>query len=254
MSINTAEKQIKQYIDIHSHIVYGVDDGAKDMETSMKMLRSAAADGIAAIILTPHNKPGHHDTVMQAAERVEKLRKRLAQENIDIKLYIGNELYYRSELVWEIEDGRAYTLAGSRYVLVEFNPLDDYDYIRNSINAVLMGGYYPILAHIERYQNVCAKKNGVADILEMGCYIQVNAGSVMGKFGFGTKQFTRKLLKHRQVHFIATDAHDTTKRAPYLADCADFVSRKYGADYSRQLFYDNPKRILQDKEIAAFYY
>ena len=83
----------------------------------------------------------------------------------------------------------------------------------------------------------------------MGCYIQVNAGSIMGKFGFGTKQFTRKLLKQRQVHFVATDAHDTGKRAPYLSDCAEYVSRKYDRDYSRELFHDNPECILQDKEI-----
>ncbi|MCM1386250.1 MAG: hypothetical protein NC231_02895 [Bacillus sp. (in: Bacteria)] len=253
MSTYAAKRQIKNYIDIHSHILYGIDDGAKDMETSKKMLGLAAADGITAIILTPHNKPGHHDTSQQAAERVEKLRAWLTKENIDIKLYIGNELYYRSELVWEIEDARAYTLAGSRYVLVEFSPLDDYDYIRNGLNAILMGGYYPVLAHAERYQNLCAKKGGIADLVEMGCYIQVNAGSIMGKFGFGAKQFTKKLLKHRQVHFVATDAHDTGNRAPYLADCADYVGRRYGEDYSRQLFYDNPERVLQDKEIAAFY-
>ena len=127
--------------------------------------------------------------------------------------------------------------------------MDAYDYIRNAVNTVLMNGYYPVLAHAERYRNVCAKKYAVTELIEMGCYIQVNAGSIMGKFGFGTKQFSRKLLKQRQVHFVATDAHDTGKRAPYLSDCAKYVSRKYGRDYSRKLFYDNPECILQDEEI-----
>ena len=171
------------------------------------------------------------------------------KENIDIILYTGNELYYRSGLTDEIEDGQAYTLADSRYVLIEFNPLDDYDYIRNAVNTVLMDGYYPVLAHAERYRNVCTKKYAVTELIEMGCYIQVNAGSIMGKFGFGTKQFSRKLLKQRQVHFVATDAHDIGKRAPYLSDCAKYISRKYGRDYSRKLFYDNPECILQDEEI-----
>ena len=244
---------MKSYIDIHSHILPGVDDGAKDIETSMQMLRLAAKDGITEMILTPHNKPGHHSKGAVWTAKTEELRERLAQENIDIKLYAGNELYYRSGLSDEIADGQAYTLAGSRYVLIEFNPLDDYDYIRNGINGVLMDGYYPVLAHAERYQNVCTKKYAVTELIEMGCFIQVNAGSIMGKFGFGTKRFTRKLLKQRQVHFVATDAHDTEKRVPRLSDCAEYVSKKYGRDYVRELFYDNPECILQDTEIAVSY-
>lgn len=243
---------MKNYIDIHSHILSGVDDGAKDTTTSMQMLRMAAKDGIAEIILTPHNKPGHHSKASVWTVKTEELRERLAQENIDIKLYLGNELYYRSGLADEIADGSAYTLAGSHYVLIEFNPLDDYDYIRNAIHTVLMDGYYPILAHAERYQNVCTKKDAVTELVEMGCYIQVNAGSIMGKFGFGTKQFTRKLLKQCQIHFVATDSHDTGGRAPYLSDCAEYISRKYGEGYSRKLFHDNPECILQDEGIAVF--
>ncbi len=249
MSIYSAGRYMKSYIDIHSHILPGVDDGAKDIETSIQMLRIAAKDGITAMILTPHNKPGHHSKASVWTVKTEEVREWLAQESIDIKLYTGNELYYRSGLTDEIEDGQAYTLAGSRYVLIEFNPLDDYDYIRNAVNTVLMDGYYPVLAHAERYRNVCTKKYAVTELVEMGCFIQVNAGSIMGKFGFGTKQFAGKLLKQRQVHFVATDAHDTGKRAPYLSDCAEYVSRKYGRDYSRKLFHDNPECILQDEEI-----
>lgn len=242
---------MKNYIDIHSHILFGVDDGAGDIETSMQMLRTAAKDGVTDIILTPHNKPGRHSvSPARMAEKADALRMRLSQENIGIRLYIGNELYYRSELIREIEDGQAYTLAGSRYALIEFNPLDDYDYIRNGINTILMGGYYPILAHVERYQNVCSKKGAVADLAEMGCYIQVNAGSIMGNFGLGTKRLTRKLLQQHLVHFVATDAHDTGKRAPYLADCADYIGRKYSESYAQALLYDNPGRILSDKAIT----
>lgn len=253
MNTYSAGRYMKPYIDIHSHILPGVDDGAKDSKTSMQMLRMAAKDGITKMILTPHNKPGRHSKGSVWMAKTEELRERLAQENIDIKLYTGNELYYRSGLTGEIEDGQAYTLAGSRYVLIEFNPLDDYDYIRNGINTVLMDGYYPVLAHTERYRNVCTRKYAVTELTEMGCFIQVNAGSIMGKFGFGTKQFTGKLLKRRQVHFIATDAHDAGKRAPYLSDCAEYVGRKYGEDYSRKLFHDNPECILQDEETAASY-
>ena len=176
----------------------------------------------------------------------------MLKENITIELYIGSELYYRSGLLEEIENDTAVTMADSRYVLVEFNPLEDYDYIRNGIYSLLMGGYYPILAHTERYQNVCFKKYGIDDLIEMGCYIQVNAASIMGKTGSKTKRFVKNMLKQRQVHFVATDAHDLGKRAPYLSGCADYISKKYGGDYGQQLFCTNPLYVIEDQEIALY--
>lgn len=241
---------MKNIIDIHSHILPGLDDGSDSFEMSMRMLRLAADDGISGIILTPHNKPGHRQRhFSEIMSRVEGLRKMMSEGSINIDLYMGGELYYRNGLLEELENNKVGTLAGSRYVLVEFNPLENYDYIRNGIYSLLMGGYYPVLAHAERYQNVCVKKYGIDDLIEMGCCIQVNAGSVMGNAGAKTKRLVRNILKQRQVHFIATDAHDLGKRAPCLSDCVRFISKKYGEDYSRKLFCENPLCVIGDKEI-----
>lgn len=245
---------MKKFIDIHSHILPGADDGADSYETSMRMLKCAAADGILKIILTPHNKPGHrHMHLSKMAAEAEELRNMMRKEGINIELHMGNELYYRNGLLDELGNGTAKTLAVSNYVLVEFNPLEDYDYIRNGLYSLLMGGYYPILAHVERYKNVCAKKYGIDDLVEMGCYIQVNAGSVMGKFGQKTKRIVKNMLKRQLVHFIATDAHDLDKRAPSLSKCADYVRKKYGEDYSGKLFYENPLSVIEDREIDLYY-
>ena len=244
---------MKNFIDIHSHILPGVDDGSDSFETSMRMLRCAVDDGISGIILTPHNKPGHRQRhFSEMMSRVEGLRKMMSEGSINIDLYMGSELYYRNGLLEELENDMAGTMAGSRYVLVEFNPLEDYDYIRNGIYALLTGGYYPILAHAERYRNVCAGKSGIDDLIEMGCYIQVNAGSVMGKAGQKAKHFVRTMLKRRQVHFVATDAHDMEKRAPRLSDCAYFIQKKYGGNYSQQLFNENPLHVIRDEEITMY--
>lgn len=244
---------MKNFIDIHSHILPGLDDGSDSFEMSMQMLRCAADDGISGIILTPHNKPGHrHRLFSEIMSRVEGLRKMLSEAGISIDLYMGSELYYRNGLLGEFENDIAGTLAGSRYVLVEFNPPEDYEYIRNGIYALLTGGYYPILAHAERYRNVCAEKSRIDDLIEMGCYIQVNAGSVMGKAGPKSKRFVRNMLKQRQVHFVATDAHDMGKRAPHLSDCAYFIRKKYGGDYSQQLFCENPLHVIRDEEIGLY--
>lgn len=240
---------MKDLIDIHSHMLPGVDDGADSFEMSMRMLQCAAGDGITGVILTPHNKPGRRQMPFsKLACRAEKLRAMLRKENINMELYLGSELYYRSGLLEEIESGQAGTMAGSRYVLVEFDPLAEYDYIRNGIYSLTTGGYYPILAHVERYQNICTAKDGIDDLVEMGCYIQVNAGSILGKSGPRAKRFVKNILKQHQVHFVATDAHDLKKRAPYLSDCADHIRRRFGEDYCRELFCENPMHVIRNQE------
>lgn len=241
---------MKNLIDIHAHILPGVDDGSDSLETSMRMLRCAAQDGISAIILTPHNKPERrHMQRGTLTAGIKRLREKMSEEAVSLELYLGSELYYRSGILEELQNDTAGTMAGSRYVLVEFNPMEDYDYIRNGIYSLQTGGYYPILAHAERYRNVCSAKYGIEDLIEMGCYIQANAGSIMGRSGSQAKRFTRKLLKQRQVHFVATDAHDLEKRPPCLSECAAYVRKKYGEDYSRELFCENPLYVIRDQEI-----
>lgn len=243
---------METYIDIHCHILPGVDDGSDSMETSLKMLCMADEDGISQIILTPHNKPWHRNTDHTGMrERVDQLQERLYREGLGIKLYTGSELYYRSGLIEELDQGTAETLADSRYILVEFDPMADYDYIRNGVYTLLMGGYYPIAAHVERYKNVCCKINRITELIEMGCLIQVNAGSIMGQYGGGAKRLTRKMLKQNMIHFVATDAHDTERRSPGLSGCAEYIGRKYGEDSGRRLFYDHPMCVLHDEYIRS---
>ena len=239
-----------KYIDIHSHILPGIDDGSKDFDTSLQMLKTASANGITSVILTPHNKPGRHNAgSLKIDSLLNELEGRMADEGIDVELYKGNELYYRSALAEELMEGKALTMAGSDYVLAEFGPMDDYDYIRSGIYSLMTGGYRPILAHVERYSKISGRADRVEDLIEMGCYIQVNAGSIMGTFGLGTRIFTRRLLKEHLVHFVATDAHDTEKRGPHIRDCASFMEKKYGKDYTGELLYRNPMHVIRNEYI-----
>lgn len=237
-------------IDIHSHILPGIDDGAENIEMSLSMLKIAAEDGIRQIILTPHNKPGRHNA---GKERMDALTLQLEQlckeQRIPIQLHIGNELYYRSELPEKIKNGKALPLAGSSYLLVEFNPMDDYDYIRNGLYQLMAEGYRVILAHGERYGCLTNKLEHFEELIGMGSYIQLNAGSIMGDYGYGTKKFTRQLLKKEMVHFIATDAHNNKKRAPYIKECAAYLEKKYGRDYAALLLHDNPAQVLANQLI-----
>lgn len=236
---------METYIDIHSHILPGIDDGPDSMEMSLNMLRMAEKDGISQMILTPHYKPWHRNTdYIGIKDKVSRLQERMCQEEIQVRLYTGGELYYHSGLTEELDQGIVPTLADSQYVLVEFDPLADYDYIRNGIYALLSGGYCPIAAHVERYGNVCCKMNRIAELIERGCFIQVNAGSVMGQYGIGVKRLTKKMLKQNLVHFVATDAHDADQRSPRLFGCARYIERKYGKNRMRRLLYDHPLCVL----------
>ncbi len=241
---------METYIDIHCHILPGIDDGSDSMETSLKMLHMAEEDGISQIILTPHNKPWHSNIDHAGLKtKVDQLQGRMSQEGLRIRLYTGGELFYRSGLTEELERGMAETLADSRYVLIEFDPLADYEYIRNGVYALLMGGYYPIAAHVERYRNVCCKTSRIFELVEMGCLMQVNAGSIMGQYGIGVKRLTKIMLKQDMVHFVATDAHDSDRRPPCLSRCAKYIEGKYGESSRRRLFYDHPMCVLHDEYI-----
>ena len=237
-------------IDIHCHIMPGVDDGSPDIATSLEMLRIADKNGITHLILTPHHKPMHHNV---SPEHNVAYRKRLqeaaAEAGIKAKLFSGNEIYYSDETMEELESGKICSLAGSDYVLVEFHPTNPYKAIQNAAGRIQAAGFIPIIAHVERYSDIVSHPDRVSDLIQMGCFIQVNASSVMGKYGFGIGHFTKKLLKERMVHFIASDAHDTGSRAPQLLDCRNYVERKFGQDYGKKLFFTNPANVIRNELI-----
>ncbi|MCM1345442.1 MAG: hypothetical protein NC246_16610 [Muribaculaceae bacterium] len=238
------------YIDIHSHILPGIDDGAPNFDASMKMLRTAWADGIKKIIATPHYKPGHHNADPEKIHSLmDQLRREAEKEGIEAELYSGNEFYYHDGMFRKLEEGRAETLAESSYVLIEFGPMEGFGYIRGGLYEALAHGWRPVLAHVERYSAILGEPEKVEELIRLGSCIQVNAGSILGRTGMGAKQFVRRLLKEGLVHFVATDAHDTERRKPELSGCAKYISRKYGEACARRLFHENPMRILRNEYI-----
>lgn len=239
-----------KYVDVHSHIMPGVDDGAEDLDMSVAMLKRAAKEGIGTIILTPHQKPEHKCVTRIGIEkRISLLQEELEKQDIPIRLYPGAELFYCRDMRKLLEEGRVCTLAGSRYVLVEFMPEESWDYIRDGIYD-LAGNYRPILAHVERYSQVIEKKERVRELIEMGAYIQMNAGSITGDWGYAVRRNCMRLLKQQMVHFIGTDAHRAEgKRAPRMKSCGVFLEKQFGRTYSKKLLCKNAEKILADKEL-----
>jgi protein-tyrosine phosphatase len=228
------------YIDIHSHILPAMDDGSKSLEQTLAMLNIACSEGITSMIATPHNMPGKGcPTALSVHENYEKLRQAVERAGIPISIFPGTEYFYREEVLEIFQNEEAVTLGASNCVLVEFDPMAERRYIRNSLRDVLGTTYTPVIAHVERYIKVMEDISVLRELKKMGVLVQVNASSVTGDNGLKTKSAVKKLLKEELVDFIGTDAHSDGHRAPYMEKCADMLYKKYGSSYADALLGDN---------------
>lgn len=237
------------YIDIHNHILYGVDDGARSPQTTAKMLQIAYEDGIRAIICTPHYLAGKYETTQQERElRIKHLRGVSEKFYPGLQLYAGCEYFPSSaNIVDEVEQGHCGTLAGSKYLLTEFSPETPGYWIEQRLLEMISGGFWPIVAHAERYS---AFENADFSVhIASFCYIQVNANSVLGVAGTKEKKIAKRMLNDHIVSFVASDAHGTHQRKPVLSECAKYIESHYGTAYMEELFYKNPKSIIDNIRI-----
>lgn len=238
------------FIDIHTHLLPGVDDGAQDLQEAMALLRMAWEDGTRGILLTPHYRDRfRQNTPEQLANAYEQLREAVAAELPEMQLFLGNEAHYEAELPELFDAGRVLPLNQSRYVLLEFRTGAFRSRIVSGISELVRYGYTPIIAHAERYEAFRKDKSTVDAALDMGALIQLNASSIMGKHGFAIKHFCHRLLKQGKVHFIASDAHDAQYRSPLLQQCWKRVSKKYTHDYAAALFWENAQAFLGEQDV-----
>lgn len=233
------------YIDIHSHILPGMDDGSRSAVQSLSMLRIACEQGIDLMIATPHNMPGKGCPAVESVrESAARLAEQAAQEGLPVEIICGTEYYYREEVLELLEAGQGITLGDSDCVLVEFEPMVDRIYFRNALRDILGTGYRPVVAHVERYGKVLEDISLLHDLKKMGILLQVNSLSVTGENGRPTRRTVRKLLKDALVDFVATDAHSDGRRAPYLAKCAEVLYKKCGREYADALLSGNAERLI----------
>ncbi len=238
-------------IDIHSHIIFGVDDGAKDIEETKKILIDSYNQGVETIILTPHRRKNMFETpnsvINKHFEKVKAIAKEVAE---DLNVYLGSEIYYTYDVLEKLESGEYVTLAGSNYVLIEFRYSISYNELYTAISNILLLGFTPVIAHIERYKCLYNGKDRVKELVDSGCFVQVNAESVLKSKLFGDnlrtyKKRVKKLLRENLVHFIASDVHNTSSRKCYMSLAYETISRNYGEDRARKLFVENQLKILE---------
>lgn len=232
----------RTYIDIHTHILPGVDDGSPDCKTSIKMLEDAWANGTGAVILTPHYKQRYRcGSSAEIRKRFDEF-KDYAAGKVPVALYLGTEAMYEMDLPQKLSDGEVLTMADTMLVLIEFLPGVNFEYLCNGVFEMTQYGFTPIIAHIERYS--CLTPKRVAELRNMGAKIQVNARSVLGKSGFKLKRFCQSVLRSDLVDFIASDAHDPSARSTQLKPCAKHIEARYGKPVSDLLMTDLAKESL----------
>ena len=233
------------YIDMHSHILPGMDDGSRSMGQTLRMLETAVSEGITTMMATPHNMPGKGCPPGSVVRRkVDELRRTVEQEGIPLEIVAGTEYYYREEVLDILDSEDAVTLGSSDCVLVEFEPLAERNYIRNALRNILGLGYRPVIAHVERYAKLMEDTAVLGDMRKNGILVQVNAMSVTGDNGRQAKKDVRNLLKKGLVDFVATDAHSDGRRAPYMEKCAEVLYRKCGTEYADRLLFGNAEAFL----------
>ncbi len=240
-------------IDIHCHILPNVDDGSKSREESLEMAQIAYEEGIRQIINTSHyHTEMDYVTGKRLLEIAAEFNSELERMGIGLRVTVGNELYFNEGLMKSLDDGGFYTLAGSRYVLVEFRP----DSIPVDIEEVAyefrIRGYIPVIAHVERYKQVLKDMRIAEKMIDAGCLLQMNARSLTYRNGGIVAKFCKEAMKRRMIHFVASDAHDSKVRVPAMSDAYEESKKLAGEYVAREIFISNPQKIINNEDITPF--
>lgn len=238
-------------IDIHSHILNGVDDGSESLSCSIEILSKAEEAGFTDIILTPHFIENYYENTKSSTRpKITKMKKELYNENIIVQLHGGNEIYLSENTPDLIKNGKISTLANSKYVLFEVPFSNKMLNLAPIVAEIKSNGYIPVIAHPERYAYIQENPNEITEILNMGVFLQCNYGSVVGQYGRAAKRTVEILLENHLVHFMGSDTH---KHGFVYENISSIISRM--EELTKDKFYvneittNNPKNIINDIEM-----
>ena len=238
-------------IDIHTHILPGIDDGSKSFEQSLMMAKEAQEAGFTDIITTSHYMTNIYEANTNVRiDLIEKYRELLASNNINIKIYNGAEIYFSDDFPELINNGVIPTLADSNYVLFELPLQSKITYVDSTIFKLKHMGYIPIIAHPERYVVVQNDIKLAFDWVESGALLQLNYGSALGFYGRNAKKTFYKLLKNDLITFLGSDNHRTEQIYANIPKIIKILNRKIGMDKVKELTEINPKKIIEHQSIV----
>jgi len=239
-------------VDIHHHLLFGLDDGSDSLETSVAMAKLAVADGITHVVCTPHanNTYTFDPTINQ--QKTAALRDRLSAENISLTLGSGCDFHLSFDNVAEAKrDPKRFSINGLGYLLIE---IPDYGLppgLNETFYELNLAGLTPILTHPERNPTLQQEPQRMAEWMRAGILVQVTADSLTGHKGKRAEKMAHELLEKRWVHFLATDAHNTKSRPPRMRDAHNLVAEKYGVSYAHALCLTNPLAVFLGKQFQV---
>ena len=238
-------------IDFHNHVLPSIDDGSQSLEMTLEMLECAYSQGITDVVNTVHYKhPKVEKTITYdfIKSETQKLTDILKKNNILINIHVGSEILYYSEIM-ELKDDLLATFGNGKYMLIEFLPHLIPNGHKNTLFDLKINGITPIIAHPERYKFVQNNLELVYDWLNMGCIIQIDAGSLTGKFGRKAKTVSKRIIEKNLCQIIGSDAHDNKKRNFALKKAFQIAQSILG-DKAKTLVYDNPRAVIEGDKIV----
>lgn len=236
-------------IDIHCHILPGIDDGAKHIGDSIDMARAAVSEGIDTIIATPHHKNSKYDNYKSdIIKRVDELNLQLEKEKVQLKVLPGQETRIYGEMLEDLEKDEILPLNGTQYVFVELPSGHVPRYTEKLLFDLQLKGLIPIIVHPERNQEIIERPEVLYNLVKKGALTQVTASSISGYFGKKIRNFSFQLIEANLAHFIASDAHNIDTRGFKMSETMDLIESRYGIDLV-YLLQENAEMLVQDLNV-----
>lgn len=234
-------------IDLHCHMLPGIDDGAPDMDTALQMARMAVEDGIRYSVCTPHIYPGvYENTAQTIRSALIAYKQALAEENIPLQLGYGADTHLIPELVAEIKNGQIPTLNATRYFLFEPPHHVSPPRFCESVFNTIVAGYVPLITHPERLTWIEDHYDQFIEVAKQGAWIQLTSGSLVGRFGKRARYWSERFLDEGMVHVLATDAHDLHYRRPWLAEGREAAANWVGEEEASRMVNERPAAVLKN--------
>jgi protein-tyrosine phosphatase len=234
-------------VDLHCHILPGIDDGAATMEESVAMAESAIADGITHVVATPHSSSHYHFDFSHVGQLRDELQKTVGER---LKIATGCDFHLNPENLAALhQDPRQYCINQRDYLLLEFNEFSIPPSMDQTLHEIQLAGVQPVITHPERNGILRTRPERLKKWVRQGCYAQVTGGSLTGVFGAGAQQDALRWIREGLIHFVASDAHNTRKRPLRLQPAYDVVVDQFGQEKARALFQDNPLAAFEGREL-----
>jgi protein-tyrosine phosphatase len=233
-------------IDIHSHILPGLDDGPKTLDDALLMCEIAQEDGIKSIVATPHNLNGSYENERaRIARETVSLNKALRQRKIDVNVIPGSDTRLDTNLLEMLQEGKVMTINDTgKFLLLELGSFFIAEQVKRQLFELRLRGITPVISHPERNETLMEDLDALREFITMGALTQITAGSITGDFGRAVQKNALRLLGSNMAHVLATDAHNTTSRPPVLSRALRAISRELGDGEARRMVLDTPQSII----------